>query len=317
METLEARIARLEARVGPPAPAPADRALGLVRRGLPVRAGSRRLPGAPARPAVSAAAGRRLADLAVAGGPRRGQDAVRRRVGPPPGRDGAARRIALVGATAADVRDVMVEGPSGILAVCPPWDRPRYEPSKRRLTWPNGAVATTFTADEPDRLRGSAARLCLARRAGGVPLPGGLGQPAVRPPPGRRSPGSASRPRPSRSALVTELVADPTTAIARGTTYENRAHLAAVVLRADRAPSTRGPGWASRSCWRRSWRCRDGAWFQSFDPARHVTEAAEYDAGLPGAPGDRLRGVAPRGGGLVPGAPCGTAVPCLTGERAR
>ena len=67
---------------------------------------------------------------------------------------GAARRIALVGATAADVRDVMVEGPSGLLAVCPPWDRPRYEPSKRRLTWPNGAVATTFSADEPDRLRG-------------------------------------------------------------------------------------------------------------------------------------------------------------------
>ena len=88
---------------------------------------------------------------------------------------GASRRIALVGATAADVRDVMVEGPSGILAVCPPWDRPRYEPSKRRLTWPNGAVATTFTADEPDRLRGPQNRLCLARRAGGVPLPGGAG----------------------------------------------------------------------------------------------------------------------------------------------
>jgi phage terminase large subunit-like protein len=64
------------------------------------------------------------------------------------------RRIALVEATAADIRDVMVEGESGILACSPEWNRPVYEPSKRRLTWPNGAVATTFSADEPERLRG-------------------------------------------------------------------------------------------------------------------------------------------------------------------
>jgi hypothetical protein len=63
------------------------------------------------------------------------------------------RRIALVGATAADVRNVMVEGPSGILAISPGPERPLYEPSKRRLTWPNGAVATTYSADEPERLR--------------------------------------------------------------------------------------------------------------------------------------------------------------------
>ena len=46
----------------------------------------------------------------------------------------------------------MVEGVSGILTITPPSDRPLYEPSKRRLTWPNGAIATTFSADEPDRL---------------------------------------------------------------------------------------------------------------------------------------------------------------------
>ncbi len=67
---------------------------------------------------------------------------------------GRASRVALVAATAADVRDVMVEGPAGILAISPDWFRPTFEPSKRRLTWPNGAVATTFSADEPDRLRG-------------------------------------------------------------------------------------------------------------------------------------------------------------------
>lgn len=66
-----------------------------------------------------------------------------------------AKRIALVAPTAADARDVMVEGPSGIKAVCPPWNPAEYEPSKKRVTWPKyGAVATLFSAEEPNRLRG-------------------------------------------------------------------------------------------------------------------------------------------------------------------
>lgn len=64
------------------------------------------------------------------------------------------RRFALVARTAADVRDVIVEGQSGIINVSPPSEKPLYEPSKRRLTWPNGNTATCFTADEPDSLRG-------------------------------------------------------------------------------------------------------------------------------------------------------------------
>ena len=48
----------------------------------------------------------------------------------------------------------MVEGESGLLAIGPPQQRPQYEPTKRRLTWPNGAIATTYSADEPERLRG-------------------------------------------------------------------------------------------------------------------------------------------------------------------
>lgn len=63
-------------------------------------------------------------------------------------------RIALVAETAADARDVMVEGESGLLATHPKDRRPLYEPSKRRVTWPNGAVATLFNATEPDQLRG-------------------------------------------------------------------------------------------------------------------------------------------------------------------
>lgn len=67
---------------------------------------------------------------------------------------GEVGRFALVAPTAADARDVLVEGESGILAISPRWFRPQYEPSKRRLTWPNGVLASLFSAEEPDRLRG-------------------------------------------------------------------------------------------------------------------------------------------------------------------
>jgi phage terminase large subunit-like protein len=63
---------------------------------------------------------------------------------------GKAKRVALVEATAADVRDVMIEGQSGLLSVCSDWDRPIYEPSKRRITFKNGAVATAYSAAMAD-----------------------------------------------------------------------------------------------------------------------------------------------------------------------
>jgi phage terminase large subunit-like protein len=67
---------------------------------------------------------------------------------------GTCRRIGLVSETAADGRDILAEGESGILSVCPPWNKPIYESSKRRITWPNGAIATLYDAREPDQLRG-------------------------------------------------------------------------------------------------------------------------------------------------------------------
>lgn len=63
-------------------------------------------------------------------------------------------RVALVAEDAADARDVMVEGEAGVLAVAPPWNRPIYEPSKRRLTWPNGAVGALYADADPESLRG-------------------------------------------------------------------------------------------------------------------------------------------------------------------
>jgi phage terminase large subunit-like protein len=63
-------------------------------------------------------------------------------------------RIALVGATRAQARSVMVEGDSGILAVCPPDEQPLWEPSLGRLRWPGGARAQLYSAAEPESLRG-------------------------------------------------------------------------------------------------------------------------------------------------------------------
>jgi len=67
---------------------------------------------------------------------------------------GKARYVHLIAPTAADVRKTMVEGESGLLSVSPPGNYPNFEPSKLTLTWPNGAKAFLFSAEEPERLRG-------------------------------------------------------------------------------------------------------------------------------------------------------------------
>ena len=63
-------------------------------------------------------------------------------------------RIALVAASLGEARAVMVEGESGIIACCAPDKRPTFEPSLRRISWPNGAMATLYSAAEPEALRG-------------------------------------------------------------------------------------------------------------------------------------------------------------------
>jgi predicted phage terminase large subunit-like protein len=80
---------------------------------------------------------------------RTGAEAVRHMV-----ETGQAKRIGLIAPTSADARDTMVEGESGIIAVSPPWFLPKYEPSKRRITWPNGVRGFLYSAEEPERLRG-------------------------------------------------------------------------------------------------------------------------------------------------------------------
>lgn len=138
---------------------------------------------------------------------------------------GGHRYVNLIGATADDARDVMVQGESGILAVCPRWERPIYKPSQRKLAWPNGAESLIFTADEPDRLRGkqheklwcdelAAWRYADSWDQANFGLRLGAHPQAV----------ITTTPRPTR--LVKDIMADPATVVTNGTTHENRANLA-------------------------------------------------------------------------------------------
>lgn len=90
-----------------------------------------------------------------AGKTRAGSEWVRAQVeGAGPRDPGRASRVALVGETMDQVREVMVFGDSGILACAPPDRRPVWEATRRRLVWPNGATAQAFSAHEPEALRG-------------------------------------------------------------------------------------------------------------------------------------------------------------------
>lgn len=142
---------------------------------------------------------------------------------------GQCKRMALVAPTAADARDVMVEGESGILAISPPGNRPVYEPSKRRLTWPSGAIATLYSADEPDRLRGPQHDGAWCDEIAAWRYPDAWDQLLF----GLRlgqSPQICATTTPRPIPLVKSLLKDPKVAVTRGSTYENSANLAKTTL---------------------------------------------------------------------------------------
>lgn len=142
---------------------------------------------------------------------------------------GHAGRIALVGATAADVRDTMIEGESGLLRIFPDETRPRYEPSKRRVTFANGAIATTYSADEPDRLRGPNHDLAWADEVAAWRYPDAWDQLMFGLRIGDRPRAVATTtPRPTR--LIRNLADRPDCIVTRGSTYDNAANLSPAFL---------------------------------------------------------------------------------------
>lgn len=142
------------------------------------------------------------------------------------------QHLALIGETKADVRDVLVEkGESSILEVSPPWFMPNYEPSKRRVTWPNGAYATLYSGDEPKQLRGPQHTAAVVDELAKYKYPqttwdnlefglraGDKPQVVV-----------ATTPRPI--PIIKALLADPDAVFTRGSTYENMHNLAASFIK--------------------------------------------------------------------------------------
>ncbi len=143
-------------------------------------------------------------------------------------------RIALVGETLGDVREVMVDGPSGIASISR-WNRPRYEPTRRRLLWDSGAVAQAFSSEDPESLRGPQfeaawcdelakwknADACFDMLQFGLRLGDEPRQLVTTTP----------RPMP----LFKRLLADPNFMVTRMRTEENAANLAAGFIEAVRA----------------------------------------------------------------------------------
>ena len=136
-------------------------------------------------------------------------------------------RIAMVAPTAADIRDVMIEGSSGILSISPPWDMPVYEPSKRhRLTWKNGTMAFGFSSEEPDRLRGPqfhkawcdelAAWTYLDRTWDMLQFGVRLGN----------NPQILMTTTPKPNPLMIRLMKDEKVIVSNGSTYDNKSNLA-------------------------------------------------------------------------------------------
>jgi phage terminase large subunit-like protein len=138
---------------------------------------------------------------------------------------GEAARVALVGATAADARAIMVEGESGLIAACPPDKRPHYQSSTRLLIWPDGAIATVYSADEPDRLRGPQHDLAWCDELASWRYPEAFDMLMFGLRLGRDPRAVVTTtPRPTR--LIKTLLGDPTVALSRGTTHDNYEHLA-------------------------------------------------------------------------------------------
>lgn len=138
-------------------------------------------------------------------------------------------RGALVASTASDVRDVVVEGESGIMNIAPPDFMPKYEPSKRRLTFPNGSIATTFSADEPNRLRGPQFHWAICDELAAWRFAAAFDMLLM----GVRlgvDPRIAISTTPRPVELVKRLLNDPTCVITRGSTYDNAANLAPAFL---------------------------------------------------------------------------------------
>jgi phage terminase large subunit-like protein len=135
----------------------------------------------------------------------------------------AMQRIGLVGATYNDARAVMIEGVSGLLSAS---DGASFEPSNRRVLWPNGAVASVLSADEPDGIRGHQFDAIWADEFCKWPDPQGALDMALMALRIGQDPRMAITTTPRNIAALKDLLVAPDVAVTRGRTAANAANLA-------------------------------------------------------------------------------------------
>ncbi len=166
-----------------------------------------------------------------AGKTRAGAEWVRAQVeGARPQDKGRARRVALVGETVDQVREVMVFGESGIIACSPPDRKPVWEASRKRLVWPNGAVAQVMSAHDPEGLRGPQFDAAWADELAKWPKARetwDMLQFALRLGP---APQAVVTTTPRNVGALKAILKNPSTVMTHAPTEANRAHLAASFL---------------------------------------------------------------------------------------
>ena len=167
-----------------------------------------------------------------AGKTRAGAEWVRMQVeGARPGDPGRASRVALVGETYDQAREVMVMGDSGILACSPPDRKPVWEAGRRRLVWPNGAVAVVCSAHDPEALRGPQFDAAWVDELAKWPRAEEAWQMlqfALRL---GADPRQVVTTTPRNVGVLKALLAQPSTVVTRAATADNRAFLAPSFLR--------------------------------------------------------------------------------------
>ena len=189
--------------------------------------------------------------------------------------DGTMKLGCLIAPTAADIRDVMVEGPSGLIAVAPSWSRPRFESSKRRIEWPNGARAVCLSGEEPERARGLnidtlwADELACWKRAEStwdlvmLSLRAGF------------NPQALITTTPRRLAVLKRILTEPMTVQTTDSTFANQAHLPPEFLN-QIVSLYENTKLGRQEIYAEFLETTEGVWFTGFDPARHVSLEAEY-----------------------------------------
>jgi phage terminase large subunit-like protein len=138
---------------------------------------------------------------------------------------GGHKRLALIGATYAEARAIMVEGESGLLNIGPKAKRPSFEPSNRRLVWPNGATAYLYSAEDPEALRGPQHHAAWCDELGKWPQPDALWSNLWL---GLRlstTPQVVVTTTPRPLPLLKQLLKDPHCRVTRGSSFDNKLHL--------------------------------------------------------------------------------------------